>query len=214
MRTGMPRNLLLSLVFWLVEVIFVAALVSDDWLKTVQRTEDRMIAEYLGARKDAEIRETSTDWFDRLFVRTGARENVYRYFIPSEPERQRSVGFQDVGRDDLFPFIAARLQVLWDSVYQTMRRFFLLLSWWPFLLAAVVPFAVDGLAQRKIKQSNFDYSSPLAHRYSLFAILGTLYVLLLGLTFPFPVPPQALPMACVAIAAALNVYLAHTQKRI
>lgn len=210
----MPRNILFSLVFWLVEVIFVAALVSDDWLKTVQRTEDQMIDEYLGAGKDAEIRETATGWFDRLFVRTGARENVYRYFIPSEPERQRSMGFQDVGRDSLFPFIEARLQVLWDSVYQSMRRFFLLLSWWPFLLAAVVPFAVDGLVQRRIKQSNFDYSSPLAHRYSFFAMLGTLYVLLLGLTFPFPVPPQAMPIAWGAIAVALNVYLAHTQKRI
>ncbi|MVF23675.1 DUF4400 domain-containing protein [Methylocaldum sp. BRCS4] len=58
----------------------------------------------------------------------------------------------------------------------------MLLSWWPFLLATVVPFAVDGLAQRSIKQSNFDYSSPLAHRYSFFAMLGILYVLLLGLT--------------------------------
>jgi hypothetical protein len=210
----MPRNILLSLVFWLVEVIFVTALVSDDWLKTVQRTEDKMIVEYLGAGKDAEIREITADWFDCLFVRTGARENVHRYFIPSEPERQRSVGFQDVGRDDLFPFIAARLQVLWDSVYQMMRRFFLLLAWWPFLLATVVPFVMDGLARRKIKQSNFDYSSPLAHRYSFFAILGTLYVLLLGLTFPFPVPPQSMPVAYLAIAAALNVYLAHTQKRI
>lgn len=210
----MPRSILLSLMLWLLEIFFVAALVSDDWLRSVQRTEDAMIVRFLGEAKDAELRRTAQNWFDRLFVRTGARESVYRYFIPSEKERQSSVGFQDVGRDNLFPFIAGRIQVIWDSVYQTLRRFVLLLAWWPFLLAAVVPFAVDGLARRRIKQSNFDYSSPLAHRYSLFAIFGILYLLLVGLTFPFPVPPQVMPIAGVAIALALNVYLAHTQKRI
>lgn len=210
----MPRSILLSLMLWLLEIFFVAALVSVDWLRSVQRTEDAMIVRYLGVAKDAEIRRTAQNWFDRLFVRTGARESVYRYFIPSEQERQGSVGFQDVGRDNLFPFIATRIQVLWDSIHQTLRRFFLLLAWWPFLLAAVIPFTVDGLARRRIKQSNFDYSSPLAHRYSLFTLFGILYLLLVGLTFPFPVPPQVMPIAGVAIALALNVYLAHTQKRI
>lgn len=210
----MPRSILLSLMLWLLEIFFVAALVSDDWLRSVQRTEDSMIVRYLGEAKDAEIRRTAQSWFDRLFVRTGARESVYRYFIPSEQERRSSVGFQDVGRDNLFPFIAGRIQVIWDSVYQTLKRFFLLVAWWPFLLAAVVPFAVDGLARRKIKQSNFDYSSPLAHRYSFFAMLGILYLHLVGLTFPFPVPPQIIPVACVVVGLVLNVYLTHTQKRI
>ncbi len=210
----MQRSILLSLMIWQLEVVFVAALVSDDWLKTVQHTEDAMVVSYLGKEKDAEIRHTATAWFDRLFVRTGVKDRVYRYFIPSEHERQSSIGFQDIGRENLFPFIAARLQVLWDSIYQSMMRFFLMLAWWPFLLAILFPFAMDGLARRKIKQSNFDYSSPLAHRYSFFALLGILYVLLLGLTFPFPVPPQAVPVACCAIGLAVNVYLAHTQKRI
>ncbi len=117
----MPRSILLSLMLWLLEIFFVAALVSDEWLRSVQRTEDAMIVRYLGEAKDAEIRRTARNWFDRLFVRTGAQESVYRYFIPSEQERQSSIGFQDVGRDNLFPFIAGRIQVLWDSVYETLR---------------------------------------------------------------------------------------------
>jgi len=93
-----------------------------------------MVVSYLGKEKDAEIRHTATAWFDRLFVRTGVKDRVYRYFIPSEHERQSSIGFQDIGRENLFPFIAARIQVLWDSVYQSMRRFFLMLAWWPAIL--------------------------------------------------------------------------------
>ena len=117
-------------------------------------------------------------------------------------------------RDSLFPFIAERIQVIRDGIYQAMRRFFLMLSWWPFLLAILFPFAMDGLARRKVKQSNFDYSSPLAHRYSFFALLGVLYLLLIGLTFPFPVQSSAMPVVCGAIVVAVNVYLAHTQKRV
>jgi len=210
----MQRSILLSLMIWLLEAVLVAALVSDDWLKTVQQAEDAMTVAYLGKEKDAEVRDTAKRWFDRLFIKTGAKETVYRYFIPSEQERQHSLGFENVGRDSLFPFIAERIRVIWEGIYQAMRRFFLMLSWWPFLLSALMPFVSDGLARRKVKQSNFDYSSPLAHRYSFFALLGVLYLLLVGLTFPFPVPPQTIPVACVAIAVTVNVYLAHTQKRV
>ena len=87
-----------------------------------------MIVSYLGKEKDAEIRNTARRWFDRLFVKTGAKETVYRYFIPSEHERQCSIGFQDIGRDSLFPFIAERIQVILDSIYQSMMRFFIMLA--------------------------------------------------------------------------------------
>ena len=39
----MPRSLLLSVMIWLVEILFVTALVSDEWLRSVQRSEDAMI---------------------------------------------------------------------------------------------------------------------------------------------------------------------------
>ena len=188
----MPRSILLSLMIWLLEAVLVAALVSDDWLRTIQKTEDALTVAYLGKEKDAEVRNTAKRWFDRLFVKTGAKETVYRYFIPSEQERQLSLGFENVGRDSLFPFIAERIQVIWDGIYQAMIRFFLMLSWWPFLLSALMPFVSDGLARRKIKQSNFVYSSPLAHRYSFFALLGVLYLMMVGLTFPFPVLTQVM----------------------
>ena len=130
----MQRSILLSLMIWLLEAVLVAALVSDDWLKTVQQSEDAMTVAYLGKEKDAEIRHTAKFWFERLFVKTGVKETVYRYFIPSEQERQQSLGFENMGRDSLFPFIAERIQVIWDGIYQAIRRFFLMLSWWPFLL--------------------------------------------------------------------------------
>jgi hypothetical protein len=211
---NVQRNLLLSLMIWLLEIILVACLVSDRWTREIQTAEDQMLIAYIGAEKDAEIRSTSQQWFDRLFVKTGIRESVYHYFIPTERERQLSKGFEDVGRRDFFPFIESRLDVLWETVYQMIKRLIMAWVWWPLLAVTLVPFAIDGLIRRKISQTNFDYPSPLAHRYSLYAMLGAVYLLFTGLTLPFPVPPQAIPVGIFVVAAALNVFLANTQKRV
>lgn len=210
----MQRNFLFSLMIWLLEVILVASFVSDRWTQEIQATEDRMLIAYFGVNKEAEIRHTAQHWFDQLFVQTGMRESVYRYFIPTERERQMSKGFEDVGRNDLFPFIQSRLDVLWDTVYQMIKRFVIACAWLPFLAVAVLPFAIDGLIRRKVSQTNFDYPSPMAHRYSLYVILGALYLVLMGLTLPFPVPPQSMPIGIFIVSWAMNTLLANTQKRV
>jgi len=81
-------------------------------------------------------------------------------------------------------------------------------------LVTLVPVANDGLIRRKVSQTNFNYPSPLAHRYSLYVILGTVYLLFMGLTLPIPVPPQAVPVEIFMVDLALNVVLANTQKRV
>ncbi|WAR46108.1 DUF4400 domain-containing protein [Methylomonas rapida] len=210
----MTRNLLFSLMLWLLEVILVASFVSDRWTRELQRAEDQMMIGYFGTKKEAQISQTAQRWFDRLFVSTGIRESVFRYFIPTERERQMSKGFEDVGRNDLFPFIESRLNVLWDTIIQMIKRLTTACIWVPYLAAALLPFVVDGLVRRKISQTNFDYPSPMAHRYSLYLILGALYLLLVSLTLPFPIPPQAVPVGVFVLAYAVNVLLANTQKRI
>ncbi|MCD2450436.1 DUF4400 domain-containing protein [Methylicorpusculum oleiharenae] len=210
----MPRNLLFSLLIWLLEIVVVAGFVSDDWTRQFQLEEDQRLLDYFGTQKAREIQATSQYWFDRLFVQTGIRPSVYHYFIPTEHERQLSKGFEDVGRYDLFPFIQSRLDVLWDTVYQMIKRFITACIWCPFLLVALLPFVIDGLIRRKISQTNFDYPSPMAHRYSLYALLAACYLLFISLTLPFAIPPQALPIGVLIVAYAVHVLLANTQKRV
>lgn len=106
------------------------------------------------------------------------------------------------------------LDVLMDTLYQMIKRFIMAWVWLPFLAVILVPFAIDGLIRRKVSQTNFDYPSPLAHRYSLYVMLSSVYLLFMGLMLPFPVPPQAIPIGIFIVAFALNVFLANTQKRV
>jgi hypothetical protein len=55
----MQRNLLFSLMIWLLEVILVASFVSDRWTREIQATEDLMLIAYFGVEKEAEIRHTA-----------------------------------------------------------------------------------------------------------------------------------------------------------
>jgi hypothetical protein len=54
----------------------------------------------------------------------------------------------------------------------------------------------------------------MAHRYSLYLMLGAVYLLFMGLTLPFSVPPQVISVGIFMVAVALNVFLANTQKRV
>lgn len=54
----------------------------------------------------------------------------------------------------------------------------------------------------------------MVHRYSLYVMLGAVYLLFMGLTLPFPVPPQAVPVGIFIVAFAINVFLANTKKRV
>lgn len=46
------------------------------------------------------------------------------------------------------------------------------LVWMPCFLAALFPFVIDGLVRRKISQTHFDYPISMAHRFSLYVMLG------------------------------------------
>jgi hypothetical protein len=60
----------------------------------------------------------------------------------------------------------------------------------------ILLFAIDGLIP-KSQPDQFRSSlppCPLAHRYILYIMLGSVYLLFMGLTLPFPLPQQSIPV--------------------
>jgi len=45
---------------------------------------------------------------------------------------------------------------------------------------------------------------PLAHRYILYIMLGSVYLLFMGLTLPFPLPQQSIPVGIFIVAFFLE----------
>ena len=88
----------------------------------------------------------------------------------------------------------------------------MLLAWWPLLGFALVGAIADGLLRRRIRQSGFDYPSPLAHRMAVRLLLGLGLVVALGLLAPLPVPPLAVPVVAMVLAVTVSVLLTQMQK--
>ena len=132
------------------------------------------------------------------------------------PDRGSRLNLSGLDRNgaDVGAFLSQRLALLGDAIYRIIWRGLLVLAFLPFLLAALLPFLVDGMMQRKIRQSNFDYPSPLAHRSSLYTLTGVLALFPILLVAPVPMPPQTIPLLMIVIPWAANIHIANTQKRI
>jgi uncharacterized membrane protein YoaK (UPF0700 family) len=95
-----------------------------------------------------------------------------------------------------------------------VQRIVMLLAWWPFLGFALVGAIADGLLRRRIRQSGFDYPSPLTHQMAVQLLLGLGLVVSLGLFAPLPLPPLAVPVVAIVLAVAVSVLLTQMQKRL
>lgn len=210
----MAKSITGSLLVWFIEFIVVAAMISESWSYKVMEMEKKMAAEFLGPEAAEQILQETDTVYDKLFVKTGVVATVYKYFIPTEETRRRSGSLADLGRDNVFPIIEERLNVIWSSVYQVVYRLTAFSVWLPYLGLFFIPALIDGLIVRQIKKTNFDYASPLMHRSALYIIIMTMYLLILALFAPIPLPPWIIPIAGAVVAMSMGLLAANTQKRI
>ena len=66
----------------------------------------------------------------------------------------------------------------------------------------------------KSQPDQFRLSQPLGASLQSLHYVGQCVFVVHGLTLPFPVPPQSIPIGIFIVAFALNVFLANTQKRV
>jgi len=210
---------ILKFTFWnalgvfLLEFILICLLIPESFVKTQMREEVMDIADKLGQPTAEEVRTKTTDTFDKLFVRSGVYTTIHRMVIPTEAERMRSVGMEDLGQG-IFPYVEERLEAMWYSVTQVIMRVFHFMIWLPFLLLIIVPAILDGIYQRKIRISTFRHVSALRHRAGFQGVVTIVFGLFILAMMPFSIPTLLFPVVGVAIAFMVNMSITFTQKRL
>jgi hypothetical protein len=210
---------ILKFTFWnalgvfLLEFILICLLIPESFVKTQMREEVMDIADKLGQPTAEEVRTKTTDTFDKLFVRSGVYTTIHRMVIPTEAERMRSVGMEDLGQG-IFPYVEERLEAMWYSVTQVIMRVFHFMIWLPFLLLIIVPAILDGIYQRKIRISTFRHVSALRHRAGFQGVVTIIFGLFILAMMPFSIPTLLFPVVGVAIAFMVNMSITFTQKRL
>ena len=213
-RSGWLWGLTVAVILFVMEFILLSALVPTEWSNRVQEQEAEWMEQTLGAKTAEAISERSQSWSERLFVRSGLMAGSYDLLIPDDVSVERAPELGKLAESPVWPLIKDRLDVIWQSLDIAVQRIVLLLAWWPFLAFALVGGILDGLLRRRIRQSGFDYPSPLGHRLAVGALLWIGVSLSLGLLLPVPIPVAVVPMIATIIAVAVGAMVTQTQKRL
>jgi hypothetical protein len=198
----------------MMEVILLSALVPTDWSSRVRDMEDRWLREAMGAEHAGLIFTAARSWYGAVFVNTGLVQGSYDLLLPDDASISRTPELGALAATPLWPWVAERLDVIWQALYMAVQRLVLLLAWWPFFAFVLVGAITDGLLRRRIRQSGFDYPSPLAHRLAVRGLLWIGFLVTVGPLVPLPVPPLAVPVVGVLMGTALAVVVTQTQKRV
>jgi hypothetical protein len=196
------------------EFILLSALVPTEWSNRVRDLEDRWLKDAMGAETAALILAAARSWYGTVFIDTGLVQGSYELLLPDDASIRTTPELGKLAGSPLWPWIADRLDVVWQALYMAMQRISLLLAWWPFFAFVLVGATIDGLLRRSIRQSGFDYPSPLAHRLAVRGMLWLGFLVTLGLLAPLPVSPLAVPVIGTVAGMVLAVMVTQTQKRL
>lgn len=195
------------------EIILIVLLFPGDWATASVEKEMAAIEEFLGEEAYTDIDKRATGWHYEVFIESGFENGLYNMFLPTEEQIENSRGMERVG-ETWFAFLEGRIQVLLTILYQTMLRLSMAATWAPYFLCLIIPSVFDGFMSRLIKINNFDYPSPMLHRYSLKAITVTCVGMPMIFMLPIPIPPWFVPTALLIASACSGVAVANFYKKV
>ena len=209
----MLRSVLICCALVLTETALVTLFASNDWIEAQIGRERALTRAVIGEAAETNLQAAAGRVFTRLFEDTGIRSALQRLAIPTDEERARSVGLEDVG-SPLFGWAATRFEVLWHGVFQSLYRLIVLSRALPCAFLILFAFVVDGLMQRKIKQHNFGYASPVRFNTAIHGCALALYAIPVYLFLPIAITPAIIPVWTLATAHAAMLLTSNLQKRI
>ncbi|RCW63303.1 uncharacterized protein DUF4400 [Marinobacter nauticus] len=206
----MNKPLLITIFLVALEVLFIAALLPGRWSEQAMQREAQMIESVSGRDHRDQILSTATDWYTRTLIQTGVWQSMFNMLIPDDSLREKSV----VKADGWFKIVDDRLTSIQQSVYLVYVRISLLVSWLPYVPLLLIPAVWDGLMTWKIKKTNFDYASPVLHRYALRGSMVMVMVSFAIFMMPIPIAPFYIPAALMFSVVAIGIAAGNLQKRI
>lgn len=209
----MIYKVILYAVVFLLEIVLAALIISPEFIRKELAEEQQHVVNALGARVEHGLREQSAEAFRTVLVDTGVVRASYDMLVPTEDQRRRSVGMEELG-GSTFVWVGERLKAFWNSVYQMFYRFSVLWAWAPAILPLAIPAVIDGLSIREIKKMSYGYASPVRYHAMTHALVFLLMAIPIYVAFPISVNPLVIPIWAVLVCLALMIFTANVQKRL
>lgn len=197
----------------LLEATVILLLIPGDWTKKQIKIEQRYVEQTLGEETREWVKKRANSWYNYAILDSGFYEGALNTLIPTETEKKRSRGMEKMGQD-WFAWVEGRLNAFMNAAYQFFSRLALLLAWLPYMLILAIPASYDGLMTWKIKRTNFDYSSPVMHRYAVRGASYLVFGLLAAFMAPIALNPVIIPVALMGTIVLIGLAMGNVQKRI
>lgn len=209
----MEKPLWLAAWLLVIELVTILLLIPGDWTDRAIEREAKLVEQSLGGEASGWIDAKASAWFRSSIIDSGFYAGMYHTLIPSEAEKKKSKGMEQMG-DDWFKWAEGRIDAVVNVIYQFYARLALLVAWAPYMLLLLVPAAFDGLMTWKIKRTNFAYASPVIHRYSIRGTGFILVGLFIAFFAPIALDPVIIPMAMMVCCVLVGLAIGNLQKRV
>lgn len=191
--------------------VFVPASVFEQ----VHKLEIRWFEAVRSDQAVIRVADRTFDWYVSIVDESGISDGLRWMFVPEEGARERSGAMDNLGSSFWFPYVESRGEAANAITHLLLFRVSALISWFPFILAIIIPAAIDGVMERRVKQNTFSYPSVLQHRYGGIFSLLVMYFTLAVFLSPLPVPPPLVPAGiAIAFATASILVVGNMPKRI
>ena len=209
-KKSLFRNCCLVFMF---ELLGLIIFLSPQNVASTMAKEGIKIENALGTETLRELDKRTSISFNSLFLESGIYAGIWHTFIPTEDERQNSGRLKNVG-SGLFRWVEDKLNVCMFLLFQLLHRVHLMVMWLPSVFLVLAASVYSGYNLRKIKQGNFAFASPTAHRAAIRGIIVMLTLLPLYFFLPMAVSPYVYPVLYILWSFMIMGIISNIAKRI
>jgi hypothetical protein len=196
-----------------VQALFILILVPATLIQDSVNREERYLTEYFGDAASKRIKGKAKRTYRENFVNTGAVDELYDFFLPTDEALAGSKGLEKLGvNEGLWDTVRDRLNAFWLMVYFFFLRMYTIMIWWPLMLIFISAAAYDGFVIRKIKLLGFESTAA-----PVFGLAMHVFVFLMFMPFfyalsPVAINPLAVPLWGIATAFVIKTKAANLQR--
>lgn len=197
------------------EILVIMLFVSADYMRTNTEVETQRVQASLGTEAVVEIQKRADGLYQRAVIEPDLEGWLRRLYIPTEEERARSVGLQNLGDDQgVWEWAEGRIQAFLDMLYWIFKRLSLFSLWVPVWIPAFFIAIRLGWLERAIKKTNFAYTSPFLLGMAKRSMGLCFFILITIFVIPMALYPEVVPVLFGTVVLLLGFGVGNIQKRI
>lgn len=203
------------LVAWLlaIELVIVLLFIPGDFTDKAIKQESLLVEKHLGVETRKWVKRKADAWYESSMIDSGFYVGMHRVFIPTQAEREKSIGMEGFG-GWWFDYMDGRIKAFSKVVSQFYLRIAQFALWMPYMLILLLPSLFDGLMTWRIKRTNYDYASPIIHRYSSRIIVIIIFGAIILSFVPIAVSPMVMPILMMLWSVSAGLMVGNFQKRV